>query len=99
VKDGFKSVKIQFDAILFVKGSGNYLDITTKEKVFSPRMTFVAFIDKVSSLDFVRVHQSYLVNINNIDKVENNHVYIQSYKIPISNRYKELFFRKLNLES
>ncbi len=99
IKDGFKSIKIQFDEILYVKGSGNYLDITTKEKVYSPRMTFVALIDKVSSLDFVRVHQSYLININNIDKVENNHVHIHSHKIPISNRYKELFFKKINLES
>jgi len=45
----------------------------------------------------VRVHQSYLINIAHIDKIENNQVYIVTHQIPISSRYKELFFKRLNL--
>ncbi|MDO5969285.1 response regulator transcription factor [Flavivirga aquimarina] len=98
IKDGFKNIKIEFENILFIKGSGNYLDITTREKVFSPRMTFQEIIAKLPTSEFVRIHQSYLLNINNINKIENNHVYIDSYKLPIGNRYKELLFSRLNLE-
>ncbi len=98
IKDGFKTIKIEFDDILFVKGSGNYLDIITKEKTYSPRMTFVEIVEKVPSSQFTRVHQSYLVNIVNIDKIENNHVYIALHQIPIINRYKELLFKHLNFE-
>lgn len=97
IKDGFKTIKILFNQISHIKGSGNYLDIHTKEKVYSPRMTFSNVIDKVPSTQFIRVHQSYIVNIENIDKIENNHVYINSQKVPISNRYKELFFKRLEL--
>jgi len=97
IKDGFKNIKIEFDDILFVKGSGNYLDITTKEKVFSTRMTFQEIIEKLPVSKFMRVHQSYILNIANIDKIENNQVYMGSYKIPISSRYKELFFKCLDL--
>ena len=97
IKDGFKNIKIEFDDILFVKGSGNYLDITTKEKMVSPRMTFVELVEKVPASQFVRVHQSYLVNIAHIDKIENNQVCIGSHQIPISSRYKELFFKRLDL--
>jgi DNA-binding LytR/AlgR family response regulator len=98
IKDGIKNVKIILDTILYVKGSGNYLDITTKEKTYSPRMTFVELIEKLPASEFIRVHQSYLLNVNKIDKIENNHACMDIHKIPISNRYKELFFRKLNLE-
>jgi len=98
IKDGFKTVKIEFQNILFVKGSGNYLDIVTKEKKYAPRMTFVELIEKIPSSQFVRIHQSYLINILNIDKIENNQVYIESHQIPISSRYKEGFFKRLNLE-
>lgn len=98
IKDGFKTIKIKFESILFVKGSGNYLDITTHEKVFSPRMTFPELVDKLPTTQFVRIHQSYLVNIANIDKIENNQVYMESYKIPISTSYKELFYTRLKLE-
>ncbi|MEP5339142.1 MAG: LytTR family DNA-binding domain-containing protein [Algibacter sp.] len=97
IKDGFKNIKIEFDTILFIKGSGNYLDITTKENVFSSRMTFQDIIEKLPISEFVRVHQSYLLNITNIDKIENNQVCMGSYKIPVSSRYKELFFKRLDL--
>ncbi|WP_345004434.1 response regulator transcription factor [Snuella lapsa] len=97
IKDGFKNIKVEFKAILFVKGAGNYLDITTKDKVFSPRMTFTELVAKLPASQFVRVHQSYMVNISEINKIENNHVYINNHKIAIGNRYKEVFFQRLNL--
>jgi len=97
IKDGFKNIKIAFETILFVKGSGNYLDITTTAKTYSPRMTFVDLLKELPVSEFVRIHQSYLVNILHIDKIENNQVAILEYKVPISSRYKEVFFKRLNL--
>ncbi|TDO22735.1 LytR/AlgR family response regulator transcription factor [Pedobacter duraquae] len=97
IKDGFQNIKIQFKEILFIKGSGNYLDIILKEKVHSPRMTFMELVEKLPSSEFIRVHQSYIVNINTIEKIETNHVYIDKYEIPISGRYRDLFFKRLNL--
>jgi len=97
IKDGFKNIKIAFDDILFVKGSGNYLDITTKKKVHVPRMTFTEIIAKLPASHFLRVHQSYIVNINHIDRIENNHIHIKNYQIAISSRYKETIAKQLNL--
>ncbi len=97
IKDGFKNIKISFENILFVKSSGNYLDIFTNEKTFSPRMTFNDLLQKIPVNQFIRVHQSYLINIEVIEKIENNHIYIESHQIPISLRYKEGFFKRLNL--
>ena len=97
IKDGSKNIKIQFNEIFFIKGSGNYLDIMLKDKVHSPRMTFMELFEKLPSSEFMRVHQSYIVNINAIDKIENNHVYMERHEIPISDRYRDLFFKRLNL--
>lgn len=97
IKDGYKNIKIEFKDIQFVMGSGNYLDIITKDKKYSPRMTFTELIEKIPSSQFIRIHQSYIVNIDNIGKIENNHVYVMSHKIPISSRYKEFLFKRLGL--
>jgi two-component system, LytTR family, response regulator len=97
IKDGFKNIKLQFDGILYIKGSGNYLDITTLKRVFSPRMTFIDIVERLPSSQFLRVHQSYIVNIQYIDKIESNHIHMGSHKIPISNRYKDTFFKRLDL--
>lgn len=97
IKDGFKSVRIIFDDILLIRGSGNYLDIVTKDKIYSPRMTFSDISGIVPASHFIRVHQSYIVNVNAIDKVENNHVFIEGHQVPVSNSYKGSFFKRLNL--
>ena len=60
-------------------------------------MTFLEMIEKLPQDQFIRVHQSFLVNIINIDKIENNQVYTESHKTPISNNYKELFFKRLKI--
>ncbi|WP_339707411.1 LytTR family DNA-binding domain-containing protein [uncultured Kriegella sp.] len=97
VKDGFKNLRLQFDDILFIKGAGNYLDIITKKETYTPRMTFMNIVEKLPSQQFIRVHQSYIVNISAIDKIENNHIHMGPYKTPISNRYREILFKRLDI--
>lgn len=97
IKDGFKNIKVVFEDILFIKGSGNYLDVVTKVKTHTTRMTFLEMVEKLPASKFVRVHQSYVVNVEHIDKIENNQVFIASEKIPISSRYKDILFKRLNL--
>ena len=97
IKDGFATVRIWFNEILFIKGSGNYLEIVTKEKTHSPRMTFNGIVDILPSNLFIRVHQSYLVNLEQVDKIEDNHIYLAKHQIPISLKFKEQFYKRLNL--
>lgn len=97
IKDGFKSVKLNFEEVLFIQGSGNYLDIHTGEKILSPRMTFPEITSKLPSSQFIRVHQSYIINLIAVDKIENNHIYIGKDKIPVSTSYRDSLMKKLDL--
>lgn len=97
IKDGFATVRLWFNEILFIKGSGNYLEIVTKEKTHSPRMTFNGIVDILPSNLFIRVHQSYLVNLEKVDRIEDNHIYLGKHQIPISLKFKEQFYKRLNL--
>jgi len=47
---------------------------------------------------FLRVHNSYLVNIGHIEKIENNHVYCNGAVIPIGAKYKEEFLRSIGAD-
>ncbi|WP_047417015.1 LytTR family DNA-binding domain-containing protein [Cellulophaga sp. Hel_I_12] len=95
IKDGFKTIKIAFEDILFIKSSGNYLDIVTQIKTHNTRMTFSEFINKQLPFGFARVHQSYLVHSSKIEKIEHNQIFIDTHKIPISTKYRELFYKNL----
>ena len=97
IKDGSATVRIWFNEILFIKGSGNYLEIVTKEKTHAPRMTFNGIMDVLPSNFFIRVHQSYLINLEQVDKIVDNHIYLGKNRIPISHKFKEQFYKRLNL--
>jgi len=48
---------------------------------------------------FFRVHLSFIININHISKIVDNHVYIANRAIPISNTYREDFLGLINKRS
>ena len=45
--------------------------------------------------NFLRVHKSYMINIEKIERVEDNLVYINNREIPISRSYKDDFFETI----
>lgn len=97
VKDGYKQIKICIDEILFVQSEGNYLNIVTvKEKVLA-RMTFPYLLEKLPRNLFFRIHNSYVINVSHIQKIEDNQIFIRDVKIPMGIKYKERFLSFLNL--
>ena len=47
--------------------------------------------------DFMRVHRSYIVNLNKITTIERNRIiFDDKYRIPVSEQYKERFQEYLN---
>lgn len=97
VKDGYKQIKISIEDILYIQSEGNYLNIVTnKEKVLA-RMTFQCLMEKLPVNLFFRVHLSYVVNFSHIQKIEDNHIFIQDTRIPMGIKYKEKLLNFLNL--
>lgn len=97
IKDGYKQIKICIDDILYIQSEGNYLNIfTEKEKVIA-RMTFQSLMDRLPANLFFRVHLSYVVNFSHIQKIEDNHIFIQDAKIPMGIKYREKLLNFLNL--
>ena len=97
IKDGYKQIKVCIDDILYIQSEGNYLNIVTdKEKVLA-RMNFQSLMEKLPRNFFFRVHNSFVVNFSHIQKIEDNHVFIQDTKIPIGIKYKDIILNFINL--
>ncbi len=97
VKDGYRQIKICIEDIQFVQSDGNYLHIVTNNKKVMVRMTFQNLLEKLPRKLFFRVHHSYLINFSHIQKIEDNHIFINDLKIPIGIKYKESLINFLNL--
>lgn len=89
IKTDKKLVKLNFDEILFVKGLGNYVEIFAKNsKKYIYYKTLKDLIGKLPD-EFMRVHNSNIVNLKNVEYIEDNHLIIGEHKITIARSYKD----------
>ena len=89
IKTGYEQVKIMFDEICYLEATGNYVTFVLKDKTILSRSTFIEAINLLPPDKFVRVHRSYLVAKNKIDKIERTQVTVNKTNIPVSEAYSD----------
>lgn len=96
LKTGYEQLKVLYEDILYVEAAGNYVTFALKDKKILSRSTFMESANLLPAGKFVRIHRSYLVSINKIDKVERHQVTIHHTKIPLSEAYRLNLMAVLN---
>jgi two-component system, LytTR family, response regulator len=89
IKTGFEQVKILFDEILYLEAAGNYVTFALQDKNILCRSTFNEAVELLPREKFIRVHRSYLVAANKIDKIERHQLTIADRKVPVSEAYSQ----------
>jgi DNA-binding LytR/AlgR family response regulator len=87
LKTGYEQVKVLFDDILYLEAAGNYVNFVLKDKQVLSRYTFLEALGLLPGNQFVRVHRSFVVAINKIEKLDRHQVTIAGKKIPVSEGY------------
>lgn len=96
IKSDKKFIKLFFDDIAVIKGLGNYVEIhTTFRKRF---IYYKSMKDLIESLpdEFMRIHNSYIVNLTNIESFEDNQISIKDLKITVAKSYRDCLIETLN---
>lgn len=93
VKSGKRFSKIKTSDILFIQAEGSYSRLITADGEYVVSFNLSQFHEEIDSRDFIRVHRSYIVNLNNIDGFDLENVFIKSKSIPISKQQAENFFK------
>jgi two-component system LytT family response regulator len=90
VKSGKTLRKILLDEVLYFEGEKEYVRlVTSAEELLIYRR--LKEIEEQLSSPFVRVHNSYIVNIKLLSKIQDNHIYIGNKQIPVSEKFREGF--------
>jgi two-component system LytT family response regulator len=92
VKSGKTLRKILLDEVLYFEGEKEYVRLVTgtEELLIYRRLKE---IEEQLPQPFVRVHNSYIVNIKLLNKIQDNHIYIGSKQIPVSEKFREGFMK------
>ena len=96
IKTDKKIVKLHFDYIAVIKGLGNYVQIITIENIKHTYYKSLKDLIDVLPNEFMRVHNSFIVNLTNIDSIEDNHIIAKGNKITIGKTYKDCLTKAIS---
>lgn len=93
VKADGRMYKVELSKIDFVESASEYVKIFVNgEKPIMSLMTMKSLEAALPTDKFMRIHRSYIVNLDNITTIERNRIiYYNKIYVPISEQYKSIF--------
>ncbi len=89
IKSKLKKLKIFVSRIKWIEAFGDYVKVVTDDDSHLVLSTMKSFENDLSPEKFVRVHKSFIVNIDKVDKFNSKFAEIGQSKIPLSRNKKE----------
>ena len=96
IKSEKRIEKVELSDILYAEVLGNYVTIFTEHKKIIAYLTMKSLESQLSDADFIKIHQSFLVNRSKIESVEGNELRVGSKTLPISRNYRESITSLIN---
>jgi len=97
IKVDSKLVKLDSEDILFVEALGDYVVIHTSEKKFTVYSTMKAIEQNLNFPNFLRVHRSFIINIDKINDIQEGNLLIKGTIIPIGGSYRNDLMKRLKI--
>ncbi|MDB5136816.1 MAG: DNA-binding response regulator [Mucilaginibacter sp.] len=89
IKSDKRIEKIELNDILYAESVGNYVSVYTADKKVLAYLTMKSLESQLPLNEFIKIHQSYLVNASKIDAIEGNEIKIGNRSLPMSRNYRE----------
>lgn len=98
LKSEYKIRRINFNDILYVEGLKDYVKVylAHEEKPVLSLSSMKAMEDKLPPASFMRVHRSFIVNLEKIEVIERSRIVFGKTYIPVSDQFKDKFQDFLN---
>ncbi len=98
IKSEHKLIRINLNDIRYIEGMREYVRIhLTNQKPIMSLMSMKKMEEYLPEKSFMRVHRSFIVNLNQITTIERNRIIFDGkVYIPVSEQYKEKFQQYLN---
>jgi DNA-binding LytR/AlgR family response regulator len=94
-----KTVKIQFDNILYIESRKEYISIVTKDKSFATKYQLGEIEQQLDMNKFLRIHRSFIVAREKITAFGAADVELDTIQIPVGRSYKEFVLTALQKNS
>ncbi len=98
IKSEYKIRRINFSEIHYIEGLKDYVKIfiTGEKKPVLSLSTMKALEARLPAGRFMRVHRSFIVNLDMVKVIERNRIVFGDVRIPVTDQYKENFQKFLD---
>lgn len=90
-------IKIDIPTIYLVEAKGDYILLKTEDKNYTVHSTLKKIEEKLPNNLFLKVHRSYIINVQKIIDIEDNSVLIKKDVVPVSRSNRPELMKRLNL--
>ncbi len=90
-------VRISIDDILYFENVGDYVKVITVDKVHVINIALKHLHVKLNHPRLLKVHRSYIVNMDKIKDIQENTLVINKKVIPISRAHKAIVMNAINI--
>jgi two-component system, LytTR family, response regulator LytT len=97
IKDGHYFYKVNLDDILYLSCDHVYLTIHTTTKKYLVRASMQEYLAKLDPERFIRIHRSYAVNVDKIEKINSVYLVVNDEQLPLSKNHRENLMSMLQL--
>jgi len=95
VKVGTRTIKVDFNEVLYIEALSTYSVLVTPSHKHIVYLTLKNLAERLPFDNFLRVHRSYIVNMQRIEAVEDYMLKLGPYEVPVGKSYQEEFLRNL----
>ncbi|MES2378457.1 MAG: LytTR family DNA-binding domain-containing protein [Bacteroidota bacterium] len=81
--------KVELATILYIESTGNYVHIHTEEKKLVAYLTLKSIQSRLPPAAFLKIHQSFIVNLSRITALDGPTVLLGGKKVPVSRAYRD----------
>ncbi|MEO9806223.1 MAG: LytTR family transcriptional regulator DNA-binding domain-containing protein [Reichenbachiella sp.] len=84
--------RVKLDEISLLEADNNYTTVYTKSNSYIYSTVLKKMEEKLPDERFMRVHRSFVINIDAVDGFEGNTLFVDNRKIPVSKQYRTKVF-------
>jgi two-component system, LytTR family, response regulator len=89
LKTGYEEEKVLLDEILYIEAEGNYMAYILPSKKLLSRQNIGESLSQLPHNQFIRIHRSYIVAVNKIQKITRQSVWVAGNEISVGASYEE----------
>ena len=89
IKSNLKKLKVYVSKIKWIEAYGDYIKVITDDESHLVLSTMKGFEKELPEGKFIRVHKSYIINLDRVEKFNSKFAEIGNTKIPLSRNKKE----------